>query len=143
MTARWPSATPTGSVTLHDPDDLTVVGTLPGARSYAFVTYDADGRFLVVTGADGTMALYDVARRQRMGDPIDVGTVMVDLRPDGLEIAVASVDNPGVTLWSLDPETLIDSACRIAGRNLSPTEWDTYIGDLAPYHATCPEYPLG
>ena len=24
-----------GTVTLHDPDDLTVVGTLPGARSYA------------------------------------------------------------------------------------------------------------
>jgi WD40 repeat protein len=117
------------------------VGTLPGARSYSFVTYDDDGRFLVVTGGDGTMALYDVERRQRMGDPIDVGTVMVDLRPDGLEIAVASVDHPGVTLWSLDPETLIDAACRIAGRNLSSTEWDTYVGGLAPYHATCPEYP--
>ena len=74
-----------GSVTLHDPDDLTVVGTLPGARSYAVVTYDDDGRFLVVAGGDGTMALYDVERRQRMGDPIDVGNVMVDLRPDGSE----------------------------------------------------------
>jgi WD40 repeat protein len=131
-----------GTVTLHDPDDLTLVGTLPGARSYASVMYDSNGRFLVVRGADGTMALYDVARRQRMGDPIDVGDVGVALRPDGLEIAVAGGDPLGLTLWSLDPATLIDAACRIAGRNLSLTEWDTYIGDLAPYRATCPQYPV-
>ena len=77
------------------------------------------------------MALYDVARRQRMGDAIDIGNASVDLRPDGLEIAVANWDHPGVTLWSLDPDTLTDAACHIAGRNLSLTEWDTYIGDLA------------
>jgi hypothetical protein len=77
-----------------------------------------------------------------MGDPIDVGNVFVALSPDGTEIAVASDDPPGVTLWSFASETLIDAACRIAGRNLSRTEWDTYIGDLAPYHATCPQYPV-
>lgn len=132
-----------GTVTLHDPHDLTVVvGTLPGARSYANVRYDDDGRFLVVAGFDGTMALYDVARRQRMGDPIEIGNVNVDLRPDGSEIAVTYWDHQGVTLWSLDPTTMTDAACRIAGRNLSHTEWDTYIGDLAPYHATCPDYPV-
>jgi hypothetical protein len=37
---------------------------------------------------------------------------------------------------------MTDSACHIAGRNLTRPEWDTYIGDLAPYHATCPEYPV-
>jgi WD40 repeat protein len=131
-----------GAVTLHDSDDLTVVGTLPGARSFASVGYDGDGRFLVVNGGDGTMALYDVARRQRMGDPIDIGNAGAVLRPDGMEIAVGHSDHPSVTLWSLDPKTLTGAACHIAGRNLSRTEWDTYIGDLASYHATCPEYAV-
>ena len=130
-----------GTVTLHDPDDLSVVGTLPGPVPYADVTYDHDGRFLVVSGG-GTMALYDVARRQRMGDPIDVGDAFVVLRPDSSEIAVAHADPPGVTLWRLDIKTLTQAACRIAGRNLSSTEWNTYVGDLASYRTTCPQYPV-
>ena len=30
-------------------------------------------------------------------------------------------------------------AGRLAGRNLTRSEWDQYIGDLAPYRRTCPE----
>jgi len=132
-----------GTVTLHDPRDLSLVGTLPGTRSFAWVTYDGSGRFLSVQGNDGTMALYDVVRRQRMGDPIDIGgDASVAVRPDGLELAVATIANATVTLWSLDAGTMSDTACRIAGRNLTHAEWNTYIGNLAPYHATCPDYPV-
>jgi len=130
-----------GTVTLHDPDDLRVVGTLPGARSFAWVIYDGAGRFLLVVGGR-MMSLYDVARRQRMGDPIYIGDVNVDLRPDGLEIATGGSGNDSVQLWSLDPETMTEAACHIAGRNLTHAEWDTYIGDLATYHATCSDYPV-
>ena len=96
-----------GSVTLHDPDDLSVIATLPGARSYPTVTYDESGSYLVV-GGGGTAALYDVARRQRMGEPIEVsnGDASVDLRPDGMELATAGGDKPRVTLWSLDPAVM-------------------------------------
>jgi hypothetical protein len=131
-----------GTVTLHDPDDLSVVGTLPGTRSFGWVTYDTEGRFLTNQGGDGTIALYDVARRQRMGDPIDVGGgANVSFRPDDRELAIAT-RNRVVSMVSLDPDTMSEAACHIAGRNLTHAEWDTYIGDLAPYHATCSDYPV-
>jgi hypothetical protein len=128
-----------GTVTLHDPHDLSLVGTLPGMRAYAWVQYDGGGRFLAVAGG-GAIALYDVERRQRMGDPIEVGDAGIALRPDGLELAVTQ--STGLMVWSLDSERMSDSACRIAGRNLTHAEWNTYIGNLAPYHATCPDYPV-
>ena len=34
-------------------------------------------------------------------------------------------------------------ACKIAGRNLTRAEWDHYFGTVAPYHATCAQYPPG
>ena len=60
------------------------------------------------------------------------------LRGDGLQ---AAADTPtGLLIWDLDPEHWADAACRLAGRNLTNAEWEQYIGDLAPYRLTCPEY---
>lgn len=44
-------------------------------------------------------------------------------------------------MWDLDPEHWIAAACTPASRNLTQEEWDTYIGKLAPYHRTCPQFP--
>jgi hypothetical protein len=35
---------------------------------------------------------------------------------------------------------LADAACRLAGRNLTETEWDTDLEDLGDYRATCPAF---
>ncbi len=68
----------------------------------------------------------------------------ISLAPDGSTLAVGGggADSP-VKIWSLDPASWVDAACRLAGRNLTHEEWDSYIGDLAPYGATCPEFPPG
>ena len=56
------------------------------------------------------------------------------LRPDGLAMAV-TVDD-GVAVWDLDPDHQYETACRIAGRELTAEEWATYLGDAAQV-ATC------
>jgi hypothetical protein len=61
------------------------------------------------------------------------------MRPDGL--AVAGVTRHGIVVWDLDPTHWVDAARRLAGRNLTHAEWNQYIGNLAPYHRTCPDYP--
>ena len=47
-----------------------------------------------------------------------------------------------VQIWDLDPSRWETAACEVAGRNLTREEWETHIGDLASYRATCPELPL-
>ena len=58
---------------------------------------------------------------------------------DGSGLAIPSPE--GVQIWDLEPGHWADAACRLAGRNLTREEWDTNIGDLAPYRATCPAFP--
>ena len=40
------------------------------------------------------------------------------------------------------PEHWVTAACRVAGRNITRAEWADKIGELAPYQATCPDFPL-
>jgi hypothetical protein len=51
--------------------------------------------------------------------------------------AAAVATGDGIVAWDLDPASWELAACRLAGRNLTRGEWDRYLGDLAPYRATC------
>ena len=42
-----------------------------------------------------------------------------------------------IALWDLEPTHWLDAACQVAGRNLTPEEWDQYLGEFGPYHETC------
>jgi hypothetical protein len=55
-------------------------------------------------------------------------------------MAVAIGDGDGIAVWDLDPEYLAPAACRFAGRNLTATEWETYLAALGEYRPTCPGY---
>lgn len=48
----------------------------------------------------------------------------------------------GVVEWTLDPKELAGAACRAAGRNMTRTQWATYMPD-AGYRQSCPDYPAG
>jgi hypothetical protein len=58
-------------------------------------------------------------RPDQRGNPLGAAAVLVERR-------------------ELQPEHWVDAACRVASRNLTRDEWTTYIGNLAPYHETCP-----
>ena len=103
-------------------------------------------RIAVVTG-DRTVSVYDTSTSIRYGDPIPVPLDATNvfnvpqLSADGTTLAIRSgYDQRILTteLWSLDPERWIEAACALAGRNLTPDEWDTNIGDLEPHRHTCP-----
>jgi hypothetical protein len=129
-----------GQVLVLDPDTLLPAGgPLPGISVSADVlTLSADGRRLLLVG-DRSIRFYDIASRTQLGDAIPIGRESGGaLRPDGLEAAVGT--DHGIVVWDLDPEHWVDGACAIAGRNLTRAEWDQYIGNLASYRTTCPEY---
>ena len=104
--------------------------------------FSRDAQVLLAGSSDQTVSIYDVATRTRIGDVIPTFSPFIgpgSLRPDGKEIAVNQRN--GVVLWDIDRERLAEAACRVAGRNLTMTEWATYMGDLGRYRPTCPEFP--
>jgi DNA-binding SARP family transcriptional activator/WD40 repeat protein len=131
-----------GQVLVLDPDTLSPVGgPLPGVSGDASaISISADGRRLLLLGEDQTLRLYDVPSRTQLGDSIPVGVrdAGAAVRPDGLEAAVTT--EQGVVVWDLDPAHWVENACAIAGRNLTRAEWDQYVGDLASYRPTCPQF---
>jgi WD40 repeat protein len=135
-------AEPSGQVSFLDDRTLEPIGAAFRAvvGRIEDVAMSRDGQLVMIRGADRTVRLFDAASGTPLGDPIALPGPVVgaSLRGDGLELAAQAAT--GVGLWDLDPEHWRAAACRVAGRNLTRAEWDTYIGDLADYRATCPQY---
>ena len=133
-----------GQVGRYDLDHLGPVATLPGARGEVnLLQWSDDGQVLLAASNDQTVSVYDVASGLRLGDPLPAASPLIypgSLRPDGKAVAVTG--RLGVYLWTLDPEELVDAACRQAGRNLTEVEWATHLSWTGARRATCPEHPL-
>jgi hypothetical protein len=135
-----------GEVTAFDLESLTPVASLPGSRAGpSSLQFDSSGSRLLVTSGDQTVQVYDAATQIRLGDALPAGSPegLVEgwIRPDGRAVAV---NGPlGIVEWAIDPEGMARAACVMAGRNLTRTEWSTYLGDTEPYRPTCPGYPEG
>lgn len=122
---------------------LQQVASMPGARGAATsLQVSTDGSRVMITAPDQTVQIEDVASRARVGDPLSSaalnGTLEGWLRPDGRAVAVNG--RYGVVEWSLDSDELAQSACTLAGRNLTRTEWNTYVGADEVYRRTCLEF---
>lgn len=131
--------TSNGAITRYDLDTVEPLGELAGARGEVnTLQFSDDGRLLPATSNDLSAALYDVESGIRLRDPISTSAPLIYpafLRPDGMALAVT--DAQGVVVWDLDPEHLAGAACAVAGRNLTKTEWTSYLGDLGEYREMC------
>lgn len=112
-----------------------------GVSSLAFRR--PDGVLLATGGQDGKLALWVVASRQKVGNPIQGnGGELLSLAfsPDGKSLA--SGDEDGIVLlWDMDVASWMRRACDLAGRNLTQSEWSEFISGA--YRQTCEQWPAG
>ena len=132
-----------GEITEYDLDTLQPLGSFPGVRGLVTFSSSATTRaILKAQSFDRTVSIYDVATRTRIGDPLPIDVTIgggSSLRPDGMAVAIGGGSGNGVAIWDLNPNHLA-AACRLVGRNLTNTEWDSYLAALGDYRPTCPQY---
>lgn len=99
--------------------------------------FDATGEVLASGSYDGEIRLWSVDGQSRIGtltthrDAV-TGVAFVDA-------GLVSADRGGLLVrWQLDRRSWVQTACSVANRNLSLSEWRQYMDD-APYEKTCDE----
>jgi class 3 adenylate cyclase/WD40 repeat protein len=137
-----------GALTQYDIETLEPIRTFGGSRGFIYgVGGTVDGTIIATISGDRNVRLYDVATGTTLGTPITIAndeSNIMTLSLDGKQLAVGGEPATGqhaIQIWDLEPDHWVAAACRLAGRNLTHAEWDTNIGDLAPYRATCPAFP--
>jgi WD40 repeat protein/class 3 adenylate cyclase/tRNA A-37 threonylcarbamoyl transferase component Bud32 len=101
------------------------------------VSFSPDGRLLAASAADQTATVWDLASRTRLGTtfPTVQGTLPVaDFAPDG-DLVIAYLAD--AVKWPMDPRTWERFACKVAGRDLTPAEWDDLLPDR-DHQRVCP-----
>ena len=110
------------------------------------VAFSQDGSLLAVSysgrdGATNWIELWDPANRRQLGAPLHVGregwtSSMTFDRVDGVE-NLTWISADAAYRLPLDPDGWIETACALAGRNLTPEEWQRHIAVDLPYRPTC------
>lgn len=139
------------------------IALLPHEWPIRLAVFSADGRWLTtVTGlvstdaedpsatalVGSTVRVWDTTtgeERTRVSLAAEDGIVdaMADAGGEWLATVGSGSADAGarpVRLWPLPPETLARVACSLLKRNLSPSEWATFV-DAGPARETCPGLP--
>ncbi|MGH2521863.1 MAG: hypothetical protein ACRDH2_05090, partial [Anaerolineales bacterium] len=123
---------------------LPLLGHSDGVTSLAFGPLSANGQTTTLASGsrDSTLILWDVATRQHIGDPFVPSTrgltgLAFSLEGDRL---ISGSEEGVITEWDVSAASWQARACEIAGRNLSPDEWEQFMPGQ-PYRKVCEQFP--
>jgi WD40 repeat protein/DNA-binding SARP family transcriptional activator/energy-coupling factor transporter ATP-binding protein EcfA2 len=102
------------------------------------LAYAADSSLLVTGGYDGSVSLFDGDTAALLGSVRTPNhqIVSADFSTDGHTVVMGTYDD-GIYLWDTRLEHAIETACQMAGRDLTAAEWQQNFG-ARPYQKTCP-----
>jgi DNA-binding SARP family transcriptional activator/WD40 repeat protein/energy-coupling factor transporter ATP-binding protein EcfA2 len=100
--------------------------------------FSPDGDVIALGGSDGQVHVLTADTLHEVGQlPIRTGAVWAFAAYTRRGSVLAAVDERGhIVQWDSRPRSWVDRACAVAARNLTDTEWDTYLPG-APHQRTC------
>jgi WD40 repeat protein/serine/threonine protein kinase len=110
------------------------------------LSFHPNGRILASSSRDNTIILWDIITQEPIDPPLIGHKDWVwglDFSPAtpesaGGQILASGSRDASIILWQIQLEDWPTRACRMANRNLTPSEWAEFIGPDIPYQNTCP-----
>ena len=116
-----------GTVAFLEPGDLSTKSKTSGPHipGGSWIQFSPDGGRFATFGSD-RVGLWDVMTARFLGSVGVKDGSMAGFAQGTSEVLVASL-NGEVSVWDPRPEAAVEAACRVAGRELTETEWRTYL----------------
>jgi hypothetical protein len=105
----------------------------------ADLEFSPDGLLLASAGLDRKLQMWVVDHENDLPILMDNNNGYVwDISfTKGSDYLVASCSNGEIRFWPTDPRTLAEQVCPKLTRNMTPEEWEIYVGNSIDYESTC------
>jgi hypothetical protein len=101
--------------------------------------FSPDGLLLASAGLDRKLQMWVVDHENDLPILMDNNNGYVwDISfTKGSEYLIASSNNGEIRIWPTDPKMLAEQVCPKLTRNMTPDEWEIYVGNNIGYESTC------
>lgn len=129
-----------GTVKLFNISTLKVDKELGGHKAgISDLEFSPDGLLLASAGLDRKLQMWVVDHVEDLPIVMDNnnGFVWKLSFSKGSDYLIASFNDGEVRVWPTDPKMLADQVCPKLSRNMTPEEWEIYVGNGVGYESTC------
>ncbi|SMD38874.1 WD domain-containing protein, G-beta repeat-containing protein [Reichenbachiella faecimaris] len=122
-------------------EEKRIVRIISGHQSaITAIDFSPDNERILTASRDGTVRVWDIFDSKKFPIVLDdhndwVMTACFD--QSGEKIITGSKDKT-IRIFNLDFEWMADRLCKYITRNMTPEEWQDYVGHNFPYEETCP-----
>lgn len=113
---------------------------LTGHRAgVADLEFSPDGLLLASAGLDRKVQMWVVDHEEDLPVVMDNnnGYVWDIAFSNDSEFLIASCNDGEIRFWPTDPRSLAEKVCPKLSRNMTPEEWEIYVGNGVSYESTC------
>jgi len=131
---------PKGTVKIFNINTQKVEKELGGHKAgISDLEFSPDGLLLASAGLDRKLQMWVVDHVEDLPIVMDNnnGYVWKLSFSKGSDYLIASFNDGEVRVWPTDPKMLADQVCPKLSRNMTPEEWEIYVGNSVGYESTC------